>query len=1232
MERLPNGESFGHWEDTTKYLRILHVARNHPAASDGNDGSESKPFLTIQKAAALATACDTVLVHAGLYHETVRPMGTGASASAMLRFKGADGENVVVTGAEALAGPFRRSEGWKRGPALKKDNEFADSGAQVFMVKMPREAFVGVNPFAMVNGPLIPWYDGDVGAAFLAKEPAQRKLVAMKRGMVFCDGERLAQVANYFELGEAAGRFFVEDDGLTAHLRLPDDVGPDGHLLEYTAREQCFCPEEKYSAYIKIENLAFTKAGNGFPPPQRGAVSTNCGHHFIIDNCVVEDVNGMGIDIGFQCPARHSNAPRGHHVVSNCAVSRCGVCGLGGVPGQSDAEHYIDMQQYGIAVLGNRFLDNCWQDFEDLMENAAVKLHHLRDSLIAGNYVNKTTHGCGIWADAACENVAVRENVVLDTANDYGGIFLEASHEALEVSSNIVVGSTGHGGHGGNGIYSHNCDNILNVRNIVLDCEQFGIVHNYGGTGRLYRGRGNTGYGVEFHENLVANCKYALLQPTDKGAADRNVYGAFSEGGYLKVGLPELHLDFKAWRKYMGWDRNGLMADVEGALGPDGMALVLSVKAGAAHVRRRLDFALPLAAQIEGLLGEILQGAAMDDVSRFTLLPPGFLEQETCELRPLAPSALLPDGKEFLTWERPLTFSRTYHVAVNHPQAADGNPGTERLPWKTIGRAAASLTPGERVVIHGGVYRELVAPARGGAGPGAMISYEGAEGEKAVLRGSALVDGGWLRSGAHWRLAVPGAADNPFALANYSAAPWEGETEALSDEERNAQERSVVEKIPNTNLRQGLVFQDGRRLKQVASLAGLDMADGAYWVEPSGQAVRLRPFGDVDPAAAAFELTVRAQVFSPAAEGLGFIRVKNLTAEFTSGCIPWPQRGAMSARKGHHWIFEDNVIRDCNSLGLDVGHRQVPRNPRTFQLRLGGLGQIVRRNRVERCGVCGIVGLGLVRGMVEDNVCVDTGWLDVCGVCESAGIKIHYGHHTLVRGNLVLRTVDAPGIWIDHSNHNVRCCGNVVYGARVEDQDSWGGGIFFEASRYHNLVDHNVIWSCHTHGVYQHDCERLVVANNLVGECSSRPFAMRFSPSRVVHDLPGSGLHNRILGNVFYAPKRTPEFGNPENQSDANLFVEAPGQSSPLFDAWRGTSGQDRGSRLATASLDLDPETWTLRQSSPMELPETERPAAVTHDFFGVPYDGARIPCGPFALARQGESVNIRNPRWPLEG
>jgi len=78
-------------------------------------------------------------------------------------------------------------------------------------------------------------------------------------------------------------------------------------------------------------------------------------------------------------------------------------------------------------------------------------------------------------------------------------------------------------------------------------------------------------------------------------------------------------------------------------------------------------------------------------------------------------SALLPDGREFVSWEQPQHFTKTYYVDNRNPRAADANPGTADLPFLTINRAAQVLQPGERVVILTGIYRERIDPLRGGS-------------------------------------------------------------------------------------------------------------------------------------------------------------------------------------------------------------------------------------------------------------------------------------------------------------------------------------------------------------------------------------------------------------------------------------------------------------------------------------------------------------------------------------
>ena len=62
---------------------------------------------------------------------------------------------------------------------------------------------------------------------------------------------------------------------------------------------------------------------------------------------------------------------------------------------------------------------------------------------------------------------------------------------------------------------------------------------------------------------------------------------------------------------------------------------------------------------------------------------------------------LLPDGREFVSWEQPLRFTKTYYVDNQNARAADSNPGTKAssADRRLCGPRLFSGTPGEQA--HG---------------------------------------------------------------------------------------------------------------------------------------------------------------------------------------------------------------------------------------------------------------------------------------------------------------------------------------------------------------------------------------------------------------------------------------------------------------------------------------------------------------------------------------------------
>lgn len=104
-----------------------------------------------------------------------------------------------------------------------------------------------------------------------------------------------------------------------------------------------------------------------------------------------------------------------------------------------------------------------------------------------------------------------------------------------------------------------------------------------------------------------------------------------------------------------------------------------------------------------------------------------------------------------------------YHVSVTGDDAAEGSADR---PLRTISAAAAAAVPGDVITVHGGVYRERIAPPRGGTSDAQRIVYQAADGEEVVLKGSERVKGWVAERDGVWKLTLSNAffGDfNPFA-------------------------------------------------------------------------------------------------------------------------------------------------------------------------------------------------------------------------------------------------------------------------------------------------------------------------------------------------------------------------------------------------------------------------------------------------------------------------------------
>ncbi|MBQ4199323.1 MAG: carbohydrate-binding protein [Kiritimatiellae bacterium] len=160
-----------------------------PSGCDGADGSSTKPWRTIQHAADVAVAGDVVTIRGGTYREWVKPANAGRKG-APITYRAADGEKVVVTGADPVKGWTKRHDG-------------------LWTVRLDYDSFGGMNPFT----------DFIYGDWFGAREKCFRTRLVQ-------DGKPLVLKDRSFLLGHCgmANRALVNIAGLTSGGRtVPGD-------------------------------------------------------------------------------------------------------------------------------------------------------------------------------------------------------------------------------------------------------------------------------------------------------------------------------------------------------------------------------------------------------------------------------------------------------------------------------------------------------------------------------------------------------------------------------------------------------------------------------------------------------------------------------------------------------------------------------------------------------------------------------------------------------------------------------------------------------------------------------------------------------------------------------------------------------------------------------------------------------------------------------------------------
>ena len=438
---------------------VLHVATT---GSDQSDGSAHAPLRTINHAAQLAHPGDTVVVHAGVYREWVRPVRGGLSDRRRITYTAAPGEHVVITGSEPVTG-------WNR------------VGGRVWSVEVPNALFGDVNPFGReVEGDwLVP--DGP---------DAPRKHL----GAVYLDGRALDEVTSRAAVDDPPVRSTVVDHatGVTVPVRDPAwtrlawyaEVGPEATtiwanfagadpnaaLTEINVRRSVFYPVEHHLDYITVRGFEMAQAATPWAPPtadQPGLVGPNWAKGWVIEDNVIHDARCSAISLGKEASTGHNHATVrgdkpgyqyqlesvfsarqigwdrehvGSHVVRRNRIYDCGqnaiVGHLGAVFSVIEENHIHDIatrrEFYGHEIAG-------------------IKLHAAIDVVIRRNRIHDTT--LGIWLDWQTQGTRVTRNLLYANRRD---LFVEVSHGPYVVDHNVLASPVALEVFAQGGAYVHN--------------------------------------------------------------------------------------------------------------------------------------------------------------------------------------------------------------------------------------------------------------------------------------------------------------------------------------------------------------------------------------------------------------------------------------------------------------------------------------------------------------------------------------------------------------------------------------------------------------------------------------------------------------------------------------------------------------------------------------------------------------------------------------------------------
>ena len=420
---------------------IYYVSAN---GNDYDDGTQNTPFKTINRAASIAVAGDTVRVFSGTYREWVNPKNGGTSEHNRIVYEAVQNEHPIIKGSEIITD-------WEN----VKDT--------VWKKTLPNEMFGEWNPFAIkVEGDwLIQPIDykvhlGDVyiNGVSMFEAKSMDDLYDSEPRTICCQNKWRVEdeLIQHPELTVYKWYAVVDNETTTIYCNFRE-YNPNKELIEINVRPCCFYPRATGVNYITLRGFEIAQAGCPWAPPtsdQIGMVGPHWSKGWIIEDNDLHDAKCSALSLGKEASTGHNFCSRFHrktghrhqleavfaavrigwnkdtigsHIVRNNVIHDCGQNGIVGHLGciYSRIEHN---HIYNIGIK-----HEFWGH-----EMGGIKFHSAIDTLIIGNNIHNCT--LGMWLDWEAQGIRVTRNIFHANNRDF---MLEVSHGPTLIDHNLFM-------------------------------------------------------------------------------------------------------------------------------------------------------------------------------------------------------------------------------------------------------------------------------------------------------------------------------------------------------------------------------------------------------------------------------------------------------------------------------------------------------------------------------------------------------------------------------------------------------------------------------------------------------------------------------------------------------------------------------------------------------------------------------------------------------------------------